>query len=59
MRKQEMSADFLNIQLLVNKPRILRQAFTKQDGEKINFHSLEHKSIKTTEIYAHLNDKHL
>ncbi len=89
-------------QLLVNKPRASRWAFIKQDGEKLNVHSLEckfrrqlsrlgltyanlhtwrhtfashlmmrsgniravqkllgHKSIRTTEVYAHLSDKHL
>jgi len=88
--------------LLADKPRISRWVFTKQDGGKLNIHSLEtrfrrqldrlgirnanlhtwrhtfasylmmrsgniravqkllgHKSIKTTEIYAHLSDKHL
>lgn len=88
--------------LLANKQRISRWVFTKQDGGKLNIHSLEtrfrrqldrlgfkkanlhtwrhtfasylmmrsgniraiqkllgHKSIKTTEIYAHLSDKHL
>jgi integrase/recombinase XerD len=88
--------------LLANKPRISRWVFTKQDGGKLNIHSLEtrfrrqlhrlgiknanlhtwrhtfasylmmisgniraiqkllgHKSIRTTEIYAHLSDRHL
>ena len=90
------------LKLLTYKPRISRWVFTKQDGGKLNIHSLEsrfrkqlirlginnaslhtwrhtfasylmmrsgniraiqkllgHKSIRTTEIYAHLSDKHL
>lgn len=88
--------------LLVNKERKSRWVFTRQDGGKLNVHSLEtkfrrqltrlgiqnanlhtwrhtfasylmmrtgniravqkllgHRSIRTTEIYAHLSDRHL
>ena len=88
--------------MLASAPRISRWVFTKQDGEKLNVHSLEtkfrkqlkrlgiknanlhtwrhtfasylmmrsgniravqkllgHKSIRTTEIYAHLSERHL